>query len=523
MNTAKKDSHRSRAVIAAGSPEAAEAGAAVLEEGGNAFDAAVAISLSLGVTEPAGSGIGGQGILIVHPPEGDPFVIQGSSFSPSRTQPDATLPELVEHRATTVPSLLRVLDFMWRTYGSGKIPWHRLVEPAIHHARVGYPLGAFRRRALLRHARAIRSSGVATKLLLAPDGSVPEQGAVLRNPILGDTLERIAFHGTEDFYRGEIAREIVSDMERHDGLITREDLEQVPEPPVVPALRGSYRGWDVFSVLPPASGWVLLLALNVLEQAPEGEVAVDGPARLVWMTESLFHAHRVRVYRPIPNLANYGDAIASRTSKERAIRIVRSLVRFDHGETTHFSILDRDGTAIGMTQSLNSYYGAKAASPKLGFLYNDYMHEFVVGLVNHPFALRPKAPPYSSMSATILARGRKPELVLGSPGDERIISAVVQVASHWADIGAGIEAAVAAPRIHVLRDVEVMLERKPEATTSLLALERRGYVLYQPLSSLFAGELNPYFGGVHAAAREDGELRGAADPRRDGAVAYVGE
>jgi gamma-glutamyltranspeptidase/glutathione hydrolase len=195
-------------------------------------------------------------------------------------------------------------------------------------------------------------------------------------------------------------------------------------------------------------------------------------------------------------------------------------VRFDGGETTHFSILDREGTALGMTQSLNSYFGAKAASPKLGFLYNDYMREFVIGVESHPFALRPKAPPYSSMAATVFARGGRPELVLGSPGDDRIISAVVQVASHWADVGAGVESAVAAPRVHVLRDVEVMLEQKPPTAASLLALERRGYVLYQPLSSLYAGDLNPYFGGVHAAAWEEGELRGAADPRRDGAVAH---
>lgn len=511
----------SRAVVAAATPEAAEAGAAVLEEGGNAVDAAVAVSLVLGVTEPAGSGIGGQGSLILHPGTGDPFAINGTSLSPSRTQPDVTLSELVAHRATTVPSLLRVLDFAWRQYGSGKIPWRRLVEPAIESARDGHVLGHFRRRALLRHARAIRWNAVATKMLLAPDGSVPEEGVVLRNPVLAGTLERIAAEGAEDFYRGDIAREIAADMERNDGLVTREDLAEVPAPPVLPAIRGSYRGWDVFALPPPASGWVVVLSLNVLEQAPAGELAVEGPARLVWMTEALFNAHRVRVYRPIPDLLDYGAAVASRTSKERAARIVRSLVRFDHGETTHFSIMDAEGTALGMTQSLNAYFGAKAASPKLGFLYNDYMREFVVGVEKHPFALRPKAPPYSSMSATVLARDGRAEMVLGSPGDERIISAVVQVASHWADVGAGIEAAVAAPRLHVLRDVEVMLERKPEATSSLLALERRGYVLYQPLSSLFAGELNPYFGGVHAAAREDGELRGAADPRRDGAVAYV--
>jgi gamma-glutamyltranspeptidase/glutathione hydrolase len=129
--------------------------------------------------------------------------------------------------------------------------------------------------------------------------------------------------------------------------------------------------------------------------------------------------------------------------------------------------------------------------------------------------------PFSSMSASILSRRGGPALVLGSPGDHRIISAVTQVISHWVDVGQGIEAAVAAPRIHTIRNEEVMLERPPGNVEGLLKLERRGYSVYQPLGSLFAGDYNPYFGGVHAVAQEDGHWRGAADPRRDGESAYA--
>ena len=127
--------------------------------------------------------------------------------------------------------------------------------------------------------------------------------------------------------------------------------------------------------------------------------------------------------------------------------------------------------------------------------------------------------PDSSMASTILARDGRPTLVLGSPGDDRIISAVVQVVSRWNDIGDGIEAAVAAPRVHTGVGEEVLLETRPSDTKSILPLERRGCTVHLPLSSLFAGELNPYFGGVHAAAWEEDDWRGAADPRRDGFVA----
>jgi gamma-glutamyltranspeptidase/glutathione hydrolase len=245
--------------------------------------------------------------------------------------------------------------------------------------------------------------------------------------------------------------------------------------------------------------------------------------RWIWLAEALRISHRNRHQIPVSNLEDYGEEVLTKISKDRAKDLMISVEKPGTGETTHFSILDGEGTAVGVTQSLNSYFGAKVANPKLGFLYNDYMTEFKRGEPKHPYALRPQGMPYSSMAATILSRDGEPVLVIGSPGSKRIISAVVQVISHWADIRQGIAAAVDAPRLHVDPWNLMYLEpRQMQIPPSLLLkMERRGYKIVRPLSSLYQGNLNPYFGGVHAVAKDPSGWQGAADPRRDGTVGYA--
>jgi gamma-glutamyltranspeptidase/glutathione hydrolase len=509
---------RGGGVVSAATPEAAAAGAEILKRGGNAVDAAVATSLALGVTEPAGSGLGGQSTLIVARPGEAPFVINGSSYAPRRLPDDVGSEDLTGHRAATVPTTPRVLDFVWRRFGSGRLSWAELVAPAIGFARDGYVLGPFRHKALRRQARAIRRNATATRLLLADDAAVPGEGATLRSPVLARTLERLGRDGIDDFYRGETAAEIARDMTDHGGWITGMDLKNVPEPPIVPTVQGTYRGWEVHTLPPPGGGWVMLLALNLLERAPAGELTLEGPRRLVWLTEALRHAHRQRLRYAVASPEGV-DALEPHLEKRQATRIARAFGMRGSGETTHFSVADREGLTVGVTQSLNSYFGAKVASRRVGVLYNDYMREFVLGRERHPFSLRPGAVPASFMSASVVRRRDGRTLTLGSPGDDRIISAVLQVISHWTDVGDGLAAAVAAPRVHTLRSETVLLEADPGRAEGLVHLEERGYTVYRPVTSLHAGGLNPYFGGVNAVAREGGVWTGAADPRRDGAVA----
>jgi gamma-glutamyltranspeptidase/glutathione hydrolase len=505
-------------VAVAASPEAAEAGAAILRAGGNAVDAAVAVSFALAVTEPAMSGLGGQTQILLHAPGEPPVVINGTSYAPRATPLDAGPTDIVTYRATTVPTTVRVLEYAWRHHGSGRIEWAQLLEPAIRYADEGFVVGPFRHRVWVNAEEALRANPAAGSLFLTGGGVAPAEGSVFRQPQLARTLRRLAQHGAEDFYGGEIARAIASDMAANGGWLSLQDLEQLPQPAELPPLRGSYRGWDVYTLPPPGGGWVVLQILNLLEQSPPEALAPGSPARIPLLGQALRIGHRTRRDAPVRDLVDYDADVAEKIDKARA----RELLEVGAGETTHFSVADGDGMAVAVTASINFAFGAKAADSTLGFLYNDYMREFVLGDPGHPFALRPNAMPYSSMSPTILAREGEPVLALGSPGSARIISAVVQVAQLWVDYGLDVEAAVAAPRLHVIPDSALFVEWRDAPDSVLMLTVQRGFVLSEPRASWDSQGRNAYFGGVHAVARRGGTWRGAADPRRDGAARSSG-
>ncbi len=492
--------------VAAATPEAAQAGREILREGGNAVDAAIAVALSLAVTEPAGSGLGGQTSLIIHGPGRPPVVLNGTSFAPAGVPDNVSSEDITGRRRTTIPTTVKVLDFARRHFGSGGVPWRRLVQPALRSARQGFVLGRFRQASFVKYTDRL-AGDTATAEMFLRSGRPPRQGAIFRNLRLAETLSRLAEHGADDFYHGEIARSIDHDMRQQGGWLRAEDLAWLPDPAVLEPLHTTYRGWDVYTLPPPAGGWVVLQMLNLLELEPAGE-------EMDWLrlAESLHIGFSSRRNSPLPDLVRYQDDVARRISKDEAQRLAAE----SRGETTHFSVVDGRGMAVGVTQSLNSYFGAGVAHPELGMLYNDYMQEFELENPGHPYALRPGALPYSSMSATILARNGEPRLVLGGPGSSRIISSVVQVITRWVDLGQDIRSAVAAPRLHVVPERRLYLES--ESVPGREEFEARGWEIRDPHTGLGAGGLDPYFGGVHAVAWEDGRWVGAADPRRDGEV-----
>ena len=510
------------AMVSSATPEATMAGVEILEAGGNAIDAAVAISFALGVSEPAGSGIGGQTFFLVHSFGKEPYVINGTSLAPRRILPPVDRDDLTGRRASTVPSTVKVLGYAWENYGSGRISWSRLLQPAIRIAQEGYLLGYFRHRSFVRYAHKLRNWPSTAKLFLLPDGSVPKQGSLIKQPILASTLRRLAEAGPEDFYNGQIAEEIDRDMRENGGWITLEDLEDFPTPKTVVPLKGTYREWDVYSLPPPTGGWVTLQALNLLEHARKEDLAPPSYKRRVWLAETLRVAHKSREKRPVRDLIDFESGTGKKIGKERAKQLFEEVHAPANGETTHFSLVDGKGTAVAVTQSINGYFGAKSAHPTLGFLYNNYMKEFELDDKDSPFYLRPGGIPYSSMSGTILAKNAAPHLILGSPGSKRIISAVVQVISYWVDVEQKIVPAVRAPRLHVVPEHDLFIESRSVPSSHLLKLELLGYSLLRPLSSLHKGDLNPYFGGVHAVAKEGSKWVGAADPRRDGTVRFAG-
>lgn len=494
-------------IVSSASPEATAAGVAVLEAGGNAVDAAVAVSLALGVTEPAGSGIAGQTTMIVKRPGDKALVVQGTTWSPRQIPDEVSSAQLSYGRtASTVPSTLRVLDKAQREFGSGKVSWAAAVQPAIDYAEDGFVVGPFRYRSFHNYADALKGDVTAAAIFVREDGSAYQAGDRFHQPVLAQTLRRIAAKGAMDFYNGEIAELIAADMQANGGWITTSDLREFPEPQIVDALRRNYRGHTVETLPPPFGGWVVLRILAELEQVDSAVLSNDDGERRLALIDALRTGHAVRRATPITDYKNYAGDV------ER---------RIESGETTHFSVVDGDGLAVAVTQSIDSYFGAKVAHPTLGFLYNNYMQGFQVDDPEAPYYLTEFEMPLSSMSATIVSNDGVPKLVLGSPGSARIISAVAQVTSHWIDIGSGVVDAVDAWRVHVVPDDKAYVEGPAVPTGLLAGLASRGMQLSRPAYGVSDSHLDPYFGGVHALAFESGAWTGAADPRRDGTVAIA--
>jgi gamma-glutamyltranspeptidase/glutathione hydrolase len=248
-------------VISSASPEASKAGQEIFLKGGNAVDAAVAVSFALGVTEPAMSGLGGGTQVLISLENGQPFAINGTTLSPAMT-PTNISDTLTFHRRSTIPSTVKVLDYLWKTYGSGEVSWEELLKPAIELAENGFTVGKFRAKVFKQYEDKLLESKFNTSFILIDGNRIPNEGEILKQPILAKTLKRLAKYGANDFYNGEIAKKIAWDMEKHGGWITLSDLNNFPSPKELNALSVNYKGMNIYSQPPPCGGWTTLLALN---------------------------------------------------------------------------------------------------------------------------------------------------------------------------------------------------------------------------------------------------------------------
>jgi len=343
-------------VISSGSPESVNAGKNILELGGNAVDAAIAISFALAVTEPAMSGLGGQGQFLIYIPGKEPLIVNGTSFSPSNLPDSLNKTDLQKHTAATVPSMVRTLDYLWKNYGSGNVSWDELLEPAIKFAEEGFQLGEFRYSVLKYKAEDLRKDSVTKQLFLNEDGSLPNQEEFFKQKILAKTLTRIATEGADDFYSGKIAQQIAENMKLNNGWITIDDLNNVPTPIEIPAIKGNYRGYDIFTMPPPGGGWVIIQALNILEQFPQEKLKVDSKERLLLIAQSLQIAHKSREDYPVKNLTNYNEEVINKISDEEAKQLLIKSGYDSRGETTHFSVVDENGIVVSATLSINNYF-----------------------------------------------------------------------------------------------------------------------------------------------------------------------
>ncbi|MFH0915819.1 MAG: gamma-glutamyltransferase, partial [bacterium] len=416
-------------MIATAHHHATEAGVEILESGGNAIDAAVAAAFALGVCEPAASGLGGQTMMMIHEASsGRTFALDGSSRAPNRATREIFTPEnaKVGYRSATVPSTPAALRYALETYGTLKLA--QVLEPAIRLAEAGYRVSELQNRLTRRERVKLRANSGAPFFLR--DGVRPyPAGAVHRQPVLAETLRRLAKRGIRDFYTGQIARQIDEDMARNGGLIRRDDLAQIPRPIERRPLTCRFGPYRVFTFPPPGAGRTLVEMLNVYQRLPAALLDLDTAPGAVALAEIIRTAFLDREDRPFdPNFyaqvgrkkmlsAEYADEVAQQVSG----RVT------SQGETTHLSVMDGEGNVVALTQSIERVYGSCCATAELGFLYNDYMSAFDYDDISHPYYLRPNAVPWASVAPTIVFRGRSPWLAIGSPGSERITPSILQV------------------------------------------------------------------------------------------------
>jgi len=520
---------------------ASRIGAEVLRAGGTAVDAAVATAFALAVTHPTAGNIGGGGFLLFRPVSGEPLAYDFREVAPSGSHPEMWLANgeysferhHFSHMAVGVPGTVAGLHRAWQAHG--KLPWRRLVEPAIVLAREGFPVTHELARSLAATLPRMQKYP-ASIAQFSRAGTPYAPGDLLRQPDLADSLERIAEAGPAGFYKGRTAELIVQEMAAHGGLITLEDLARY-EPRVRTPLRGRYRGYEVLSMPPPSSGGTALIAmLNILEGYPVGELGFGTTATLHRMAESMRRAFADRARflgdpdfnqnLPIERLTSksYADELRASIDLKRASK--SSPTSFDwpaeSTETTHLSVVDKARNAVALTYTLEYGYGSGIVVPGAGFLLNNEMGDFNAGpgltndqgLIGTPANLaEPGKRMLSSMTPTILARDDRLFMVTGSPGGRTIINTVLQTILNVVDHGMNAQTAVDAGRVHHqwLPDV-LAYERHGFSLDSLNGLKALGHTLREI----------PYQGvaEVIVVDAESGALEAGVDYRvPDGAAA----
>lgn len=508
-------------VVATAFPEATRAGIAMLRQGGNAVDAALAAAWALSVCEPAGSGLGGQTSLLVHCPDGRVLHISGHSYAPqsaSRKKIDSA-EQRYGRKASTIPSTPAVLEAAGQLLG--RLSLREVMSPAVALADEGFPVTRLFRRQIQWVRDSLAQSPAAIDVFFS-QGRLVKRGAVLRQPLLASTLRHLADYGAQDFYHGEMARDIAEDMERNGGLITATDLAGFSVAKPGTPFSASYRGHRVVSVGPPAGGPQLCLGLKILENYDMSDCSLDTwyitQARIAQLVFSERERLAIRADEMPPSFHNW------LVGEDRARELYETLQTEDRpalvvsaegsGETTHLCAADGNGMVVSLTQSLQSLFGAKVMHPKLGFFYNNYLS--TCPRTTHPNRLRSRAVPQTNASPTMVfdadaPPGTPPRIVLGAAGSRRITSSLLQVLSHMLDRGDSLQAAIKAPRIHATVSGKVMLE-KSLAQASLLDRLPRYFVRHEVKAKRsFA------MGCVQALCRSNAnEWSGMADPRREG-------
>ncbi|MBS1856333.1 MAG: gamma-glutamyltransferase [Acidobacteria bacterium] len=513
---------------------ATAAGLAVLQSGGNAIDAAVAVGFALAVTHPSAGNIGGGGFMLIRLADGRTTFLDFRERAPLAASRNmyidpatgkATQDSVLGYRAAGVPGTVRGLEYANKKYG--RKPWAALVHPAVELATSGFPV-SYAQAQSFRAARALAQFPESKRIFLN-DGKFYEPGDVLVQGDLARTLERVEKQGSKGFYEGQTAQLLAEDVARHGGLITEEDLRRYTVRELKP-LTGSYRGYTIVTAPPPSSGGVgVLEMLGMLETTGYEKSGAGSATAVHYMAEAMrrYFADRSENLGdpdffkvPLTSLLDPKYIAKRRASIDPVSATPSSAIKAaafngkESNETTHFTVADGEGNVVSVTYTLNGGYGSKVTATGLGFLLNNEMDDFapkpgeanMYGLIQgEANAIAPGKTPLSSMTPTIVLRDGKPVLALGSPGGPTIINSVLEVIVNVLDFGMNVQDAVNWPRFHHQWLPDVLSMEPGYSPDTVALLEQRGYRIRRVASQ----------GEVAAIRWDNGWLEGAPDPRTE--------
>ena len=550
--TMVQPTHAPKAMVATVQGDASNAGVEVMKAGGNAVDAAVAIGFALAVTHPQAGNIGGGGFMLFRRPDGEVHFLDYREKAPSKATADMYLNKdgnvikdmsTLGYKAIAVPSSVAGLAYAQQHWG--KLSLARVMEPAIRLARDGFVLD-------YGTTMDLRDDDLTkfpeSRRIFQRDGNFYQAGDVFKQPELARTLERIA-KNPDDFYHGDLARELAAAMQKGGGLITAQDLADYEVKERQP-IRGTYRGYEIVSAPPPSSGGVALVEiLNILEGYDLAKQGNRSAASIHLTAEAFQRAFFDRTEFlgdpdfskiPVAQLIDkrYGAAWRETIPLRRATpsgdvkrpAIFTQLDQYasthpqpqfirEPEHTTHYSVVDPEGNAVSVTTTLNDSFGSHVTAEGLGFLMNNEMDDFAAkqgvpnmyGLIQGPAnAVGANKRPLSAMTPTIVLKDGKLFLVLGSPGGPTIITTVANVLMGVIDYGLNIQEAVNAERFHNqwLPD-ELMMEQYGLSSDTVSILEHMGHKIKSD---------RDFWGDAECIAIDEktGERLGASDGRNNG-------
>ena len=527
-------------MVVTGQELATQAGLEVLKKGGNAVDAAVTIGFTMAATLPEAGNIGGGGFMLIHSAKtGEVVALDYREKAPAKAFRDMYLDKdgnavakrsRFTHLAAGVPGTVAGLAMALERYGT--ISLEEALAPAIKYAEEGFVLNEKSARKIQGKEKRLKRFPSAEKIFFKSDGSFYEAGDLFVQKDLAKSLKAIAKEGPKAFYEGEIADLIVKEMEANNGFITKEDLANYA-PVVRKPIHGTYRGCDIFSMCPPSSGGIhIVQIMNTLEGFDIGYLGHNTAETIHLMAEAMKPAYADRseylgdtdfVKVPLKGLTSkaYASELRSKINRFKASdsRKIKpgNAPGYESDETTHFSIVDKEGNAVSNTYTINFTFGSGIVVEGAGFLLNNEMDDFsakpgvpnAYGLIGGDAnAVEPNKRMLSSMSPTIVLKDGKVFLVTGSPGGSRIITTTLQVIMNVIDHGMNIQEAVNAVRVHHqwLPD-EIRIE-KGLGLDTIKILTNMGHTvsLKNPMGDASS---------IHVDS-QTGMRYGAADPRREG-------